>query len=121
MSGEREKVMATKREMMNAIAAGTMNEEIMAWAAAQVEKMDAANEARRNKVSKKAQENEPIKEAIVQALNGEPQTATVIGEAIGISTQKASALLRQLVEAGKVEKVDVKIKGKGTQKGYLIG
>lgn len=113
--------MATKREMLNVIATGVMNDEVQAWAVAELEKMDKANEARRNKMSAKAKENEPIKEAIVNVLNGEPQTATVIGETVGISTQKASALLRQLVEAEKVQRVDVKIKGKGTQKGYLVG
>lgn len=112
--------MATKREIMNAIAAGTMNEEIMEWAKAQIEKMDAANEARRSKMSAKAKENEPIKKEIMAVLTEEPQTATVIGAAVKISTQKASALLRQLTEAGKVQKVEVKIKGKGTQKGYLV-
>lgn len=113
--------MATKREMLNVIVNGEMNEEVMAWAAAEIEKLDHANELRRNRKSKKAEENEAVKEAIAQVLGEEPQTATVIGEAVGISTQKASALLRQMVEAGHAHKVDVKIKGKGTQKGYLIG
>ena len=110
----------TKREMLNAIANGEMNDEVMEWAKEQIEKMDLVNEKRRNKVSKKAKENEPIKAAIAGVLTDEPQTATVIGAAVGVSTQKASALLRQMVEAGGVDKVDVKIKGKGTQKGYLV-
>ena len=113
--------MATKREMLNVIAAGEMNEEVMAWAAGEIEKMNHANEVRRNKMSKKAQENLTIIEAIKGVLTDEPQTATVIGEKVGISPQKASALLRQIVGAGDATKVDVKIKGKGTQKGYLVG
>lgn len=119
--GEREHRMATKREMLNAIANGTMNDEVMAWAAAEIDKMNHANELRRNKVSKKAQENAAVVEAIVGVLTDEAQTASMIGEQVGISTQKASALLRQIVEAGRATKVDVKIKGKGTQKGYLVG
>ena len=87
----------------------------------EIEKMNHANELRRNKMSKKAKENLPVIEAIKGVLTDEPQTATVIGEKVGISTQKASALLRQIVEAGDATKVDVKIKGKGTQKGYLVG
>lgn len=113
--------MATKREMLNVIANGTMNEEVMAWAEAEIAKMDHANELRRNKVSKKAKENAAVIEAIVAALTEEAQTASMIGAQVGISTQKASALLRQIVEAGRATKVDVKIKGKGTQKGYLVG
>ena len=113
--------MATKREMLNVIASGEMNDEVMAWAVNEIAKMDHANELRRNKLSKKAQENLPVIEAIKEVLTDEPQTATVIGEQVGISTQKASALLRQIVEAGAATKVEVKIKGKGTQKGYLVG
>lgn len=113
--------MATKREMLNVIAAGEMNDEVIEFAKAELAKMDHANEVRRNKMSKKAEANLPVIEAIKGVLTDEPQTATVIGELVGISTQKASALLRQIVEAGNATKVDVKIKGKGTQKGYLVG
>ena len=35
-----------------------------------------------------------------------------------MSVQKASGLLRRLVEDGKAEKTDIKIKGKGSQKAY---
>jgi len=113
--------MATRREMLNAVAAGMVNEEVAAWARDEIAKMDRANEVRRNKMSKKAKENLPIIEAIKGVLTDEPQTATMIGEKVGISTQKASALLRQIVDAGNATKVNVKIKGKGTQKGYLVG
>ena len=113
--------MATKREMLNAVAAGMVNEEVAAWARDEIAKMDRANELRRNKMSKKAKENLPVIEAIKGVLTDEPQTATMIGEKVGISTQKASALLRQIVDAGHATKVEVKIKGKGKQKGYLVG
>ena len=113
--------MATRREMLNVVVNGTVNDEVIEWAKAELAKMDRANEMRRNKLSKKAQENLPIIESIEKELTSEPQTATVIGEKVGISTQKASALLRKIVDAGHAEKVDVKIKGKGTQKGYLVG
>ena len=113
--------MATRREMLNVIAAGKMNDEVKAWAESEIAKIDAANEKRRNKLSKKAEANLPIIAAIEEVLTSEPQTATVIGEKVGVSTQKASSLLRKIVAEGKCEKVDVKVKGKGTQKGYLVG
>ena len=113
--------MATRREMLNVIAAGEMNDEVKAWAESEIAKLDAANEKRRNKLSKKAEANLPIIAAIKKALTSEPQTATVIGEKVGISTQKASSLLRKIVAEGECEKIDVKIQGKGTQKGYLVG
>lgn len=110
----------TKREFLNAVVASDMADEIKEYAQSQLEKMDFANEKRRNKLSKKAEANLPIIEAIEKMLTSEPQTATVIGEQVGISTQKASSLLRKVVASGFAEKVDVKVKGKGTQKGYLL-
>ena len=106
--------------MLNAIVNGEMNDEVIAKAKERIEKLDEENEKRKNRVSKKAKENAPIKEAIVAMLTDEPKTATEIGAAVEISTQKASALLRQIVEAGQASKVDVKVKGKGTQKGYTL-
>lgn len=111
----------TYREMLTSIVNGTINDEVMEKAAERLEKLDAENEKRKNRVSKKALENEPVKEAILAVLGEEPKTATEIGSEVEISTQKASALLRQLVNDGKVEKTDVKVKGKGVQKGYFIG
>ena len=110
----------TKRDFYVSVANGTVNEEVMAKANELIEKMDVENEKRKNRVSKKALENEPVKEAICGVLGNEPKTATVIGEEVGISTQKASALLRQLVNDGKAEKTDVKVTGKGVQKGYTL-
>ena len=110
----------TKRDFYVFVSEGTINDEVIEKANELIEKLDAENEKRKNRVSKKALENEPIKDAIVAVLTSEPKTATVIGEEVEISTQKASALLRQLVEAGKANKVDVKVKGKGVQKGYTL-
>ena len=47
-------------------------------------------------------------------------TATQVGEALGVSTQKASALCRRAVKEERANVEDVKIKGKGTQKGYTV-
>lgn len=53
-------------------------------------------------------------------MTDEPKTATDVAAVLEVSVQKASGLLRRLVEEGKAVKVDVKIKGKGTQKGYTL-
>lgn len=109
----------TKREVLNAIVNGTINEEVVAWAGAQIEKMDAQNEKRRNSVSKKAKENAPLVEKIVnELLSDEPLTATDIGAALEVSVQKASALARRAVAEGGAVAHDIKVKGKGTMKGY---
>ena len=112
--------MMTYREMLTAIVNGEINDEVVEKATERLSKLDEDNEKRKNRVSKKAAENEPIKAAILAVLGEEPKTATEIGGEVEISTQKASALLRQLVEAGVAVKTDVKVKGKGTQKGYTV-
>ena len=108
----------TKREFYVAIANGEMNDEVKATAAEYIVKMDEANEKRKHTLSKKQEENEAVKVEMLAHLDTEPKTATTIGELMGISTQKASALLRQLVNDGKATATEVKITGKGKQKAY---
>ena len=111
----------TKREFYTAIKNGKIDEQIKLFATEELEKMDAVNEKRRNTLSKKAQENQPLLDKIEgEILTEEPKTATDVAAILEVSVQKASGLLRRLVEDGKAAKVDVKIKGKGTQKGYTI-
>lgn len=86
--------------------------------------MDARNEARKasSKPSKTAIANEPIKASIMEFLSkqSEPVIACVIGESVGITTAKASSLLRQLVESGAVVKSEVKIPKKGKTAAYAV-
>lgn len=111
----------TRREFMEMVIADTTNETIADFARSEIEKMDRKNELAKSRKSKKSAENEPIKEKIYSVLNSEEvTTASVVAEKVEISTQKASALLRQMVEDGKVAVEDVKVKGKGKQKGYKI-
>ena len=111
----------TKREFYTAIMNGEIDEQVKLFASEELEKMDAANEKRRNTLSKKAQENLPLLQQIIdEILTEEPKTATDVAAVLEVSVQKASGLLRRLVEEGKAAKVDVKIKGKGTQKGYTL-
>ena len=111
----------TKREFYTAIMNGEIDEQVKLFASEELEKMDAANEKRRNTLSKKAQENQPLLRQITdEILTDEPKTATDVAAVLEVSVQKASGLLRRLVEDGLATKVDVKIKGKGTQKGYIL-
>ena len=57
-------------------------------------------------------ENVKVKETFAEFLSdGEPHTATEIGKACGdLSNQKASALLKQMVDEGTVEKFSEKRK-----------
>lgn len=107
----------TNREMFTAIVNGDVTEEVVAKATEELAKLDARNAARKNKPSKKSVENEPIKEAIKSVLSDTPLTASEVAEKVEISTQKASALLKQ-IEGLTVS--DVKVKGKGTRKAYSL-
>lgn len=114
----------TKREFLTAIvglgAEGKIESELSAFAEEEIAKLDEALAKRREKVSAKAAENAPLMDKIYDDFlkEDEPMTATVIGELMEVSTQKASALLRKMVEAGRASVEDVKIPKKGVQKGY---
>lgn len=110
----------TNREFYTAIVNGEMNEEIVAKAAEEIAKLDARNAKRSSKPSKKSLENEPIKAKIVEFLAEGSHLASEIASGCDISTSKASALCRQLVESGTLTVADVKVKGKGTQKSYTL-
>ena len=110
----------TNREFLTAVSTNAITEDVIAHAVAQIEKLDAANEARKNKPSKKATENAPILESITNALTTEPAVAADIAAAVGISTQKASALLRQLVASGVAVQSEVKAPKRGVVKAYAL-
>ena len=119
-----------QREFLEAVAAGLINEEIneeiMAYAVERLEALDAANEKKRENAAKKRAvaeaEKAPIRAAILAAVTAEPKTAsTLIEEAkVEVKPQAIPSLLKGAIEAGTVVKVDVKIKGKGTQRGYQL-
>lgn len=110
----------TNREFYTAIVNANINDEITAHASEAIAKLDAALEARKNKPSKTATENAPVLEALTGILTSEPQIASDIATAAGISTQKASALLRQLVANGTAVQSEVKVPKKGTVKAYAL-
>ena len=120
----------TKREFLTTIAtAENLPAEITEFAAHELEVMNASNEKSRAKAAEKRAakdaEKEPIRNAIMDVMTNEPQTATMLIEAAGLTEtvkpQSIPSLLKRFVEAGTLEKVDVKIEGKkGTQKGYKL-
>ena len=109
----------TKREFYEAIVNGNVTEEVMAMAADFIEKMNAQNAARREKVTAKQAENAVLVEKVVEMLGTEPLTATDIAAALEVSPQKASALARLAVGAGAAISQDVK-GPKGKCKGYTL-
>ena len=116
----------TNREFLTAIANSSLSDDLTAYAAEQIVKLDMRNAARKEKQSSKpsktAIENEPIKASIMEFLSkqSEPVIACVIGEGVNITTAKASSLLTQLVKSGKVVKSEVKIPKKGKTAAYAV-
>ena len=116
----------TQREFLENVANGIMNEEMATFATERIVALDIANEKRREinsaKRAEKEAEKAPIREAIMAVITSEPKTATtLIAEAgVEIKPQAIPSLLKAEVEAGRVLKVDVKVKGKGTQRGYQL-
>ncbi len=107
------------REFFTAISTNeTLSNELKDYAVESLAKLDARNEKRRTTPSKAQVANEPIKEAIVGLFHGNSMTASEVASAINISTQKASALLRQLVDNGTLAVAEVKVPKKGTVKSY---
>ena len=107
----------TNRDFYNAVINANINEEMTSFATEAIAKLDARNAKRSERESKTQIANKPIIEAISRVLTDEPMLASKIAELCEISTQKASALVKK-VEG--VQSVDVKVKGKGTQKGYFL-
>ena len=110
----------TNREFYTAIANGTMNDEVKAFAVEAIAKMDERNAKRSSKPSKTSIENAPIKESIIEFISNRNEfcIAGAIAEALAISTQKASALCRQLVADGKLIEKEVKVPKQGKRKAY---
>lgn len=111
----------TNREFYTLIANNeNLQAEIVVFAQNAIEKLDARNRNRSSKPSKTAIANEPIKMRIREYLTDKTGTASEIAVALEITTQKASALCRQLVEDGILTKSEVKIPKKGVQKAYTL-
>ena len=120
----RKRYIMTNREFFTNIINGTITEAEIAHAEAALAKLDATNEARKNKVSpkeaEKAAADAVIREAIFALLTNDPQTAADLGVAAGVTTSKASAELRKLVAEGRVVKSDISVPKKGKCKGYFL-
>jgi hypothetical protein len=110
----------TNREFYTAVLANeNINADLKAFAQSEIDKLDARNDKRKNTQTKAQKENEGVMDTIIDTLvtNG-AMVASEIGSALGISTQKASALCKLLVEGKRLKVEDVKIKNKGTVKQY---
>lgn len=97
------------------------DDEVKEYAEMAIKKLDEKNEKRKTEGNKTAKENAPIKENIMKIFEENPQTvftAKNIADKMDISTQKSSALLRQLTD--KINVFEVKDEKKNKVKGYQL-
>ena len=120
----------TNRDFLTAIAENeTLAAEVRAHASAALERMNAENEKRRNTESKARIANKPLVETIMTSILMESpitakETAARLNDLLPeletpVTTQRASAILRQLAEDGLIARTELKEKGK-TVKGYSL-
>lgn len=111
----------TNREFYTAIIGNpNVAEDLKIYAQGEIDKLDARNDKRKNTQTKAQKENEGIMTSILEHLANGSAVASEIGSALGISTQKASALCKLLVNDGKLTVADIKVKNKGTLKQYTL-
>jgi hypothetical protein len=111
----------TQREFLTKVKAIVEDVELIEKADELIAGLDKKNATRSAKPSKTQIENEPIKASILEFLvGGKVQTAPEIAVAVGVSTQKASALAKQLVESGKLVQSEIKVPKKGKMKAYSL-
>ena len=114
----------TQRTFLEMVVNANISDEMTAYAMERIKHLDDVNEHRKAKGSKTQRANAEVKKAILANLEENTvYTASQVAE-MGIegitSTQKASALLRQMTETGELTVTDIKIKGKGKVKGYSL-
>ena len=112
----------TQREFFTAVINNQMNgteisDEMVAFAKEAIEKLDARNAKRASTPSKTQKENAPLIAKVATLLTSEPKLVSELAKEMELSPQKVSALVKK-VEG--VSVCDVKVKGKGTQKGYYF-
>ena len=114
----------TQRMFLEMVVNANISDEMTAYAMERIRHLDDVNYHRKARGSKTQRANVGVKKAILSSLEENTvYTASQVAE-MGIegitSTQKASALLRQMTETGELTVTDIKIKGKGKVKGYSL-
>jgi predicted HTH transcriptional regulator len=112
----------TEREFLNKVLATEgISDEMKGYATEGIAKLDARNDKRKNTQTKAQKENAETMKSIVATLTEKGKmVASEIATALGISTQKASALCKLLVNDGTLTVGEVKVKNKGAVKQYSL-
>ena len=115
-------VKMTMREFFNGVLAiEGLSADLTAKAKHELAKLDAKNTKRSSSLTKVQKENLELMKEIEGYLVGKVNALSPdVAAAVGVSPQKAGGVMREMVKAGVLTVTDVKIKGRGTLKGYTL-
>jgi len=112
----------TRRQRLEAVINGEITEELIADCKVELEKLDAASakSLERARSTDHYNENKELENQVEALLTSEPIQIDELKEKLGVemTRQRLTAICTNLVKAGRIEVVDVKVKGKGKRKAY---
>jgi Fic family protein len=107
----------TNREFYTAIISNpNVEKDYKDYAQAEIDKLDARNDKRKNTQTKTQKEDEPIAKAIVEALADGEKFGVDLATMLGYSTNKINGVALNLVNEGVLVKSKKKKDGKGELK-----
>ena len=111
-----------ERTYLNSVLAiADLSDEMREETLARIAKIDAKNEKRKGVQTKTQKENEPIAQAIVEALADGQKLSVELATLVGCSVNKVNGIALNLVNEGRLAKTKVKVKGKGDMTAYSLG
>jgi len=112
----------TRRQRLEMVIRGEINEELIADCKRELEKLDSKLGDIKAKERPTYEENKEFEERICGVLGEEPKTIDQIYVEVGctFARQRLTAICTNLIREGKIKSCDMKVKGKGTRKGYYI-
>lgn len=109
----------TMRDFLEVVIRETDNEDVAVFANKEIEKIDKRNKRRRETLTETQKENKLFKTNIISIMMSSEQEvflAKDIANELGVSSQKASVLLRQMAEEAIVDVSEVRVDSKGSVK-----
>ena len=107
----------TKREFMEMVIAGTITDEMVEMAHAEIAKMDAYNAKRAEKAKETKPEDIALDARIREVLTTDYKTATEIAETVGATTSKVAGRLKKMED---ISVIDGTALGMGKRKVYAL-
>ena len=113
----------TRRQRLEMVIRGELNEELIADCKLELAKLDAKLGEVKAKERPTYAENKEFEGRILEVLAGENEPVQIdrLAELVGctFARQRLTAICTNLIREGKIKSVDVKTK-KGTRKGYYL-